>query len=103
MAGEHSSLTVHALTTSGYQPELRADHEPRSDIDCGEQAEEIELTQVLQGSTQASVRVHEALKSADHERQREARKEWLAAQQRRREAWLAMATPLPAGDSHKNR
>jgi hypothetical protein len=60
-----------------------------------------ELTQAVQDSAQASVRVHEALKSADPERRREARKEWLAAQQRRREAWLAMATPLPAGDRKK--
>jgi hypothetical protein len=40
----------------------------------------------------------DAVKSPDQERHRGAMKEWLAAQQRKREAWLAMATPLPSGN-----
>jgi hypothetical protein len=41
--------------------------------------------------------VLEAAKSANREQHRGAMKEW-PAEQRRRAAWLAMATPLPAGD-----
>jgi hypothetical protein len=62
----------------------------------------IELTQALRDSEQASVRLHDALKSADRGRHRDARQDWLAAQRRRREAWLAMAAPLPTGAGHKN-
>lgn len=56
-----------------------------------------ELTEALRESAQASIRVLEAANSANREQHREATKEWLAAQRRRRAAWLAMATPLPAG------
>jgi hypothetical protein len=62
-----------------------------------------ELTQALRESSQAFSRVLEAAKSADYERHRGAWKNLLAAAQRQREAWLAMATPLPAGDEQKNR
>jgi hypothetical protein len=62
-----------------------------------------ELAQALRDSAQASVRLRDALKSADREGHREARKDWLAAQRRRRESWLAMATPLPTSDADKNR
>jgi hypothetical protein len=56
-----------------------------------------ELTEALRESAQASIRVLKAANSANREQHREATKEWLAAQRRRRAAWLAMATPLPAG------
>ena len=56
-----------------------------------------ELTEALREVTQASIRVLEAANSANREQHREATKEWLAAERRRRAAWLAMATPLPAG------
>jgi hypothetical protein len=53
-----------------------------------------ELTEALRESAQASTRLLEAAKSANREQHRRAMKEWLAAAQRRRAAWLAMATPL---------
>jgi len=53
------------------------------------------LTAAMQKSSQASIRLREAAKSPDREQHRKVMREWLAAQQRRREAWLAMATPLP--------
>jgi hypothetical protein len=43
-------------------------------------------------AAQASIRFCEAAKSSDREQHRRVMREWLAAQQRRREAWLAMAT-----------
>jgi len=57
-----------------------------------------ELTEAVRASTQASRRVLEAAKSANREQHRGAMKEWLAAEQRRRAAWLAVATPLSVGD-----
>ena len=53
------------------------------------------LTAAMQEASQASIRLREAAKSPDREQHRRVMREWLAAQQRRREAWLAMATPLP--------
>jgi hypothetical protein len=53
------------------------------------------LTAAMQEASQASIRLREAAKSPDREQHRKVMREWLAAQQRRREAWLAMATPLP--------
>ena len=53
------------------------------------------LTAAMQEASQASIRLREAAKSPDLEQQRRVIREWLAAQQRRREAWLAIATPLP--------
>jgi hypothetical protein len=61
-----------------------------------------ELTEALRESAQVSTRLLEAAKSANREQHRGAMKEWLAAAQRRRAAWLAMATPLPASDKQKN-
>jgi hypothetical protein len=52
-----------------------------------------ELTEALQESSQASVDLLEAAKSLDAGKYRGATKRWLAAQQRRREIWRAMATP----------
>ena len=57
-----------------------------------------ELTEALQESRQASIRLLEAMKSANLEQHRAAMKECLAAWHRKRAAWLAMATPLPASD-----
>jgi hypothetical protein len=48
----------------------------------------------MQEASRASIRLREAAKSPDREQHRRVMREWLAAQQRRREAWLAMATPL---------
>jgi hypothetical protein len=56
------------------------------------------LTAAMQEASQASIRLCEAAKSPDREEHRRVMREWLAAQQRRREAWLAMATPLPQSD-----
>jgi hypothetical protein len=53
------------------------------------------LTAAIQEASQASIRLREAAKSPDREQHRRVMREWLAAQQRRREAWLAIATPLP--------
>lgn len=53
------------------------------------------LTAAMQEASQASIRLREAAKSPDREQHRRVIREWLAAQQRRREAWLAIATPLP--------
>ena len=55
-----------------------------------------ELTEALRESRQASIRMGEAAKSANREEHRRAMKQFLAAEQRRRAAWLAMATPLPS-------
>ena len=60
-----------------------------------------ELSEALRESRQASIRVLEAAKSANREQHRAAMaamKEMLAAWQRKRAAWLAMATPLPASE-----
>jgi hypothetical protein len=57
-----------------------------------------ELTEAMRESRQALTGVLEAPKSANREQHRAAIKEWLAAQQRKRAAWLAMATALPASD-----
>jgi hypothetical protein len=57
-----------------------------------------ELSEALRESRQASIRVREAAKSANREQHRAAMKELLAAWHRKRAAWLAMATPLPASD-----
>ena len=57
-----------------------------------------ELTEALQESRQASIRLLQAMKSANLEQHRAAMKECLAAWHRKRAAWLAMATPLPASD-----
>ena len=57
-----------------------------------------ELTEALRESRQASIRLREAAKSANLEQHRAAMKELLAAWQRKRAAWLAMATPLPVSD-----
>lgn len=55
-----------------------------------------EVTAALQEASEASRRLLEVLKLPDHRQQhRRALQVWLAAEQRRREAWLAMATPLP--------
>ena len=56
-----------------------------------------ELTEALREVKLASIRVLEAANSANREQHREATKQWLAAERRRRAAWLAIATPLPAG------
>jgi hypothetical protein len=53
------------------------------------------LTAAMQEGSEASIRLRETAKSPDREQHRRVMREWLAAQQRRREAWLAMATPLP--------
>jgi hypothetical protein len=53
------------------------------------------LTAAMQEASQASIRLREAAKSPDREQHCRVMREWLAAQQRRREAWLAMASPLP--------
>jgi hypothetical protein len=53
------------------------------------------LTAAMQEASQASIRLYEAAKSRDREQHPRVMREWLAAQQRRRVAWLAMATPLP--------
>jgi hypothetical protein len=52
----------------------------------------------MRESRQASIRLREAVKSANLEQHRAAMKEWLAAWHRKRAAWLAMATPLPDSD-----
>ena len=57
-----------------------------------------ELSEALRESRQASIRVLEAAKSANREQHRAAMKEMLAAWQRKRAAWLAMATPLPTSE-----
>jgi hypothetical protein len=57
-----------------------------------------ELTEALRESRQALIGVLEAAKSANREQHRAAMKEYLAACQRKRAAWLVMATPLPAND-----
>jgi hypothetical protein len=57
-----------------------------------------ELTEALRESRQASIRLREAAKSANLEQHRAAMKDFLAAWQRKRAAWLAMATPLPTSD-----
>jgi hypothetical protein len=54
-----------------------------------------ELTEAMRAAFHVSIRLREAAKSPDREQHRRVMKEWLAAQQRRREAWLAMATLLP--------
>jgi hypothetical protein len=55
-----------------------------------------EVIAALQEAARASRRLLQALKSPDYRQQhRRVMQEWLAAEQRRREAWLAMATPLP--------
>jgi hypothetical protein len=54
-----------------------------------------ELTAALQDATQASGRVRDALKSPDRELHRSTMQAFFAADRRRREVWLAMATPLP--------
>src|SRR5205085_2626820 len=61
------------------------------------------LTAAMQEASQASIRLGEAAKSPDREQHRRVMREWLAAQQRRREAWLAMATPLPTVTSEAAR
>jgi len=57
-----------------------------------------ELTEAMRESRQASIRLREAMKSANLEEHRVAMKECLAAWDRKRAAWLAMATPLPTSD-----
>jgi len=57
-----------------------------------------ELTEALLESHQASSRLFAAMKSANLEEHRVAMKECLAAWHRRRAAWLAMTTPVPASD-----
>ena len=57
-----------------------------------------ELTEAVRESSRASDRLLEAANSRDQQQHRRASKEWFAAQQRRRQAWLAMATPLPNSD-----
>jgi hypothetical protein len=57
-----------------------------------------ELSEALRESRQASIRVLEAAKLANREQHRAAMKEMLAAWQRKRAAWLAMATPLPTSE-----
>jgi hypothetical protein len=52
-----------------------------------------ELTEAMRESRQASIRLREAVKSANLEQHRAAMKEMLAAWQRKRAAWVAMATP----------
>ena len=61
------------------------------------------LTAAMQEASQASIRLREAAKSPDREQHRRVIREWLAAQQRRRQAWLAMATPLPTITSEEAR
>jgi hypothetical protein len=57
-----------------------------------------ELTEALRESRQASTRLLEAAKIGDSRTTRAAMKECLAAWHRQRAAWLAMATPVPAGE-----
>ena len=57
-----------------------------------------ELTEALRESRRASIRLREAVKSANLEEHRAAMKECLAAWHRKRAAWLAMATPVRQDD-----
>jgi hypothetical protein len=54
-----------------------------------------ELTEAMLNASRSSVRLREAAISPDREEHRRALKEWLAAQQRRREVWLTMSSPVP--------
>ena len=56
-----------------------------------------DLTEACRESRQALIRVREAAKSGNCDLGA-AMKGWLAAEQKRRAAWLAMATPLPASE-----
>jgi hypothetical protein len=49
--------------------------------------------EAMRESCRVSIHLLEAAKSSDRQQHRKMWKEWLAAQQRRRKAWLAMATP----------
>ena len=62
-----------------------------------------ELTAARQDASQALRRWLDALKSPDPEQCRRAMQEFLAASQRKREVWLAMATPLPTTEWHRRR
>ena len=52
-----------------------------------------ELTEAIADAGRASDRLRQAAAASDREEQRRAQKAWLAAQERRREAWRKMATP----------
>jgi hypothetical protein len=60
-----------------------------------------ELTEAMRESRQASIRLREAVKSTNLEQHRAAMKDYLAAWERKRAAWLAMATPVPASDEER--
>jgi hypothetical protein len=60
-----------------------------------------ELTEAMRESRQASIRLREAVKSANLEQHRAAMKEMLAAWQRKRAAWLAMETPVPTSEEER--
>jgi hypothetical protein len=55
----------------------------------------LELTAAMREASRVSIRLREAVQSPDREQHRRVIREWLAAAQRRRKAWLAMVTPLP--------
>ncbi len=54
-----------------------------------------ELTEAIAEAAQASDRLRQAAASSDRTELGRAQKEWLAAQERRRGGWRAMATPVP--------
>jgi hypothetical protein len=71
-----------------------------SEIEAGKETavpiEPIDVAPEVKEARQALNRLIQALKSPDYREQHApVMQEWLAAEQRRREAWLAMATPLP--------
>jgi hypothetical protein len=57
----------------------------------------------MRKSDQASTRLLKAAKSGDQERHSGAMKSWLVAQQRRRDIWRAMATPVAINDEMDSR
>jgi hypothetical protein len=61
-----------------------------------------ELTEAMRLGSQASSRLLGAARSPDREQHRSAWQDCLAAQQRLREAWLAMATPFPTSREKNN-
>jgi len=61
-----------------------------------------ELTEAMRLGSQASSRLREAARSPDREQYRSAWQDCLAARQRLRETWLAMATPLPTSRDKNN-
>ena len=52
-----------------------------------------EVTEAIADAVRASDRLRRAAAAPDRAEQRRAQKAWLAAQERRRQVWRAMATP----------